>query len=671
MEMSKGDRLDKRMFLIATTLIALIALSLLTTTPLVAQERKNYFVGAWPYLVPPTGHFNPFATNAITLGIYFDLIWAPLGMYIWHNGSWFKILGEKWGFSPDYKTYTVNIRKDAKWSDGTPFTSKDIKCTWLLLWSQGHALFKYVSPNIETPDDYTAIFTIVNPVSPMIIERYIIRQNYAPYKTYKQFCDQLEALVKAGVIDFKVREVQNVAGNLSEFRPERMLASGPFEIDVASITEAELWLKKNPYSPLAANVLFDWIRLYNGETPTVMPLVMAKEIDYATHGFPVAAERQFIELGIKILRPPTYFGPSLAFNYNHSKYGELFKKKEFRQAIAYAINMTENAFVSLGVSARPSKYMTGVFDEIAELWLLPEYKGMLNTYSYSPAKAEELLKGIGLEKRGGVWYWKGEPVELEIIVHAEFADWSASAENVKTQLERFGFKVVLRPTTFTQVDPLVQQGQFMISFVGWGTGHPHPFMSYDSLFATYNTREYRGTGYTGMALPMIWGTKMGNVNATELIYLMGYSLDMSKQKEAFSKMAVAYNDFLPVIPLWQRYGNNPVLDGVRVCGWLPFDNPIYYNSVYTDSFIIIMIYAGTLHACGIVHTPRPTPTPTPTPTPATPAATITVEKTVTVTVTTLATTTRVETVTDWTITAVLAIVLLIVGIAIGWFIKRR
>ena len=24
-----------------------------------------------------------------------------------------------------------------------------------------------------------------------------------------------------------------------------------------------------------------------------------------------------------------------------------------------------------------------------------------------------------------------------------------------------------------------------------------------------------------------------------------------------------FNDILPIVPLWERYGNNPVLDGVR------------------------------------------------------------------------------------------------------------
>jgi len=51
---------------------------------------------------------------------------------------------------------------------------------------------------------------------------------------------------------------------------------------------------------------------------------------------------------------------------------------------------------------------------------------------------------------------------------------------------------------------------------------------------------------------------------------------------------------LPQIPLWERYGNNPALDGLRVTGWLPPGHPIYRNSPYSDSFTIQMIMNGTL-----------------------------------------------------------------------------
>ena len=59
-------------------------------------------------------------------------------------------------------------------------------------------------------------------------------------------------------------------------------------------------------------------------------------------------------------------------------------------------------------------------------------------------------------------------------------------------------------------------------------------------------------------------------------------------------MARIFNDLLPIIPLWERYGNNVALKGVRVTGWPPDSDPIYRNDPYTDSFVVMMILSGQL-----------------------------------------------------------------------------
>ncbi|HLZ08429.1 MAG TPA: peptide ABC transporter substrate-binding protein, partial [Chloroflexota bacterium] len=56
----------------------------------------------------------------------------------------------------------------------------------------------------------------------------------------------------------------------------------------------------------------------------------------------------------------------------------------------------------------------------------------------------------------------------------------------------------------------------------------------------------------------------------------------------------AFNELLPIIPIYERWAKNPMLEGVRVQGWLPADNPIYTNSPYADSFVIMQILDGTL-----------------------------------------------------------------------------
>ena len=68
-------------------------------------------------------------------------------------------------------------------------------------------------------------------------------------------------------------------------------------------------MPKNETSYWADDVNFDVVYIYNGETPTVTPLVLANQVDYATHGFPPATERAFQGGGIRILRPPHALRP--------------------------------------------------------------------------------------------------------------------------------------------------------------------------------------------------------------------------------------------------------------------------------------------------------------------------------------------------------------------------
>jgi hypothetical protein len=170
------------------------------------------------------------------------------------------------------------------------------------------------------------------------------------------------------------------------------------------MTESQLTLVKNPLGWNASAVPFDKIVLYNGETPTVTPVVLAKQVDYATHGFPPATEKAFLEAGIRVVRSPVYTGPALLFNFATMK---AVAPKEIRQAIAHAIKRDDAAAVALGKSAVPPKFMAGFSDNLVPLWLSEADQKKLNPYEYNPQKAEGMFKEIGYTKGAdGVWVSK-------------------------------------------------------------------------------------------------------------------------------------------------------------------------------------------------------------------------------------------------------------------------
>jgi peptide/nickel transport system substrate-binding protein len=74
---------------------------------------------------------------------------------------------ENGGVSKDAKTVTWKLKKGVKWSDGQPFTSKDVKFTYEYVIDEkttATTIANYtVIESIETPDDYTVVIRFKDP----------------------------------------------------------------------------------------------------------------------------------------------------------------------------------------------------------------------------------------------------------------------------------------------------------------------------------------------------------------------------------------------------------------------------------------------------------------------------------------------------------------------------
>jgi peptide/nickel transport system substrate-binding protein len=382
--------------------------------------------------------------------------------------------------------------------------------------------------------------------------------------------------------------------DFQQFRPQQVIASGPFNFDYNSITNAQLTLVKNPTGVAADKVAFDKIVLFNGETPDVTPPVLSKDIDYATHGFPPATEQAFQQAGIRIIRPPVYSGPALLMNLD--KLTE-FADKRARQALAYAIDRDQNGTVSLGQSGKAVQYMAGFSDILVPNWISGDDQQKLNLYPYDQSKAAAMLQSAGWQKVGDTWQTPaGTPAEYELIFPAEFADWSASGQNLADQLTAFGIKVTPRSVTFTQEPDQVDKGDFQMAIQGWGAStQPHPHFSFVQDLFTHNIPIAANLGGKGMAFPLKQTTDaLGDVDLEQLVVNAPLGLDDAAQKTSVTTAAVAFNELMPMIPLFERYGNNPALEGVRVKAWPADSDPIILNAPYGDNFTIMLLLTGQL-----------------------------------------------------------------------------
>jgi peptide/nickel transport system substrate-binding protein len=296
-----------------------------------------------------------------------------------------------------------------------------------------------------------------------------------------------------------------------------------------------------------------------------------------------------------VLRPPIYSGPALYINFD--RHGETLGDPKVRQALAHAINREQNGQISLADSGIGVEYMTGMSDNLVPAWVNEDAVPSLNTYPYDVELASSMLEEAGWSKDGDVWTMaNGEEARFELIFPAEFADWSASGTDLAEQLTNFGVVVEPVAVTFTQQPIDVNQGNFDLAIRAWGSSSsPHPHFSYTQAFYTHNTLA-QNDGGSGIAFDLIQQTEAaGEIDLDELIVESAVGLDEAEQRDNLTTIAQVFNELLPIIPLFERYGNNAALEGVRVEAWPADDAPILQNSPYADGIPTMLMYTGELN----------------------------------------------------------------------------
>jgi peptide/nickel transport system substrate-binding protein len=369
------------------------------------------------------------------------------------------------------------------------------------------------------------------------------------------------------------------------------VSGGPFKLMPEDVADARVRLIKNEGGVDSDRVAFDEAIVWNGETETVFPLLQDGQLWYATHGFAPAQEEAHINKGLDIIRNPYYSGPAVYFNHTI----EPLNQVEFRQAVAHIIDREENGFVSLGESGVAVEYMAGVSDNLLVNYVGEDVLESLNTYDLDLEGAAALLESIGYTK-GADGSWadaEGNALAFELIFPAEYADWSAAAENAAQALNDFGIQVTARGVQFQQHFQEVYDGNFELAIVNWGTGSPFPYQSYLEPFRRYNGQgELAGeSAGGGMGFDTNVTYSGGEIDVLALTIDSSKGTDTEAIAAAVTELAKAYNELLPAVPIWERYGNNPInrefLSAPEV------DDNVYLNAG-ADHFMPYMILTGRI-----------------------------------------------------------------------------
>lgn len=474
--------------------------------------------------------------------------------------------------SSDNKTVTFNLRKDVKWHDGTPFTTKDVAFTFRAMLHPDYAgvrtgdyaalvgvaamldardqLTKQVEENkiskeqaaqqrmagweawlngdgkkaIQVIDDHTIAFTTDEPYAPFL-------QNLA--------FDIIPAHL------FEGRPIGEMADHPATKKP---IGTGPYKF-VQYVTDQYVELARyegyhqgKPYIP---TIIY---KIANQDV--AIGQLKSGELDY------IEINPSDVELVKGDPNITVYTRPDFGYQYmglNHDN--PLFQDEAVRQAMMYAINRPAIVDQILkGYGTVMNSHMPPA------LWAYDE--SSLNLYPYDPEKANQLLAEAGWTQKNADGYLVKDGKEFAFTLKYPSGNKvrEASAPLIQADLKAIGIKVDVQMMEFaTLVTTVFDERDMDAWLMGWSLSvDPDP----GAIFLPNNK----------------WGQVTGWTNARneELIQQGTRVLKVAERKPIYVEWAQILNEELPYVFL---YSQN-VVDAVRtdkIQGLKPDDRGTLWN----------------------------------------------------------------------------------------------
>jgi ABC-type transport system substrate-binding protein len=413
-------------------------------------------------------------------------------------------LAERWEI-PDPLTYVFHLRRGVHFHDGSPLTARDVKWTFDSLLngsirSAKASTYRQVE-RIDTPDDWTVVFRLKEPYSPLLWNLADGNIGILPY------------------------------GSGADFN-RHLIGSGPFRL-VRALQDKEVLIERNPDywgpQPKLARVRF---AIVPDATTRVLELRKGSA-DATINTLPadmvVAIERQG-ELVVED-SPGTTYG-YLAFNLRDP----ILKDLRVRQAIAYGLDRGPLIHYLWRDQARPAASLLP-----PEHWA---YNGDVPRYQHNPGLARELLDQAG--------YKPGpDGVRLRLTMKTSTEETTRLlAAVLQQQLREVGIALEIRSFEFATFYSDVVKGAYQLYSLRWLGGNEDPDI-FENVFhsASFAPRRANRSYYS-------------NPRVDALIDLARREIDQQKRKTYYAEIQRIVAEDLPYINLW--YLNNVVVHSRRV-----------------------------------------------------------------------------------------------------------
>jgi peptide/nickel transport system substrate-binding protein len=480
-------------------------------------------------------NFNPLIADQAARWPAQGGIYEPMAIYNLLAGELLPWLATSWAWSDDLKTLTWTLQDGVTWSDGTPFTSADVKFTYDLLIATealaGTDGIRGALPlltSVEAPDEKTIVMTL-NEVNALSIYDFAT-QMIVPKHIWETIEDPVT------------------------FLNEEPVGTGPFT--VIGTFEAQYWeLHKNPSYWQEGKPYIDGFRFPSYPTNDAANLATINgENDWAANFIP-DIENTYVA---KDPEHNHYWFPPLGATVHLWLNTTIapFDNVDVRKAISQAVDRDQMVAIAMYDYTKPAD-STG----LAEAY--PAFKTVDASAEGTWVKrdveaANAALDAAGLVLDGDTRVTAdGQPMEYELNVVTGWSDWVSACQIMAENLEEVGIKATVTPYDFSAWFDKVQKGDFTMT-IGWAETGPTPYNFYRGAIGTAFTKP------VGEASPQNWH-RFGLPEADDLLAQMVLTADIEEQKAFVAQLQELYNQNAPGVPLfpgpeWGEYNSTRFID---------------------------------------------------------------------------------------------------------------
>jgi peptide/nickel transport system substrate-binding protein len=396
--------------------------------------------------------FNPFRDDSDTRFPSTAGIYEPLIIYNRATGTYLPWLATSYRWVANNTKLRFSIRSGVLWSDGTPFSARDVAFTFELMRRfpllDRQRLWGLLADAVAL-DAATVEFTLKRPYTPALV--YIGHQPIVPEHIWKSVPQPVSYDDPNPVGTGPFTEVRRFQPTVYELgRNERYWQSGK---PAVALLRVPLYRSNEEIVKALSADELDWASLF---LPDIENSWVAKD--------PARHQYWYPDFGPTVL---------LYLNTRHKP----FHEREVRKAISMAIDRARITKEAMNGYALPAD-VAGLA-ESQKRWKDAALAQSSDWTKRDVAQANRLLDAAGLARGSdGTRLASGTgPMRYDLHVVQGWTDWVAAARIIQQNLLEIGVAATVKPLEYNGWTDALKQGRFDLS-LGFGSRGPTPYQFY-------------------------------------------------------------------------------------------------------------------------------------------------------------------------------------------------